>query len=215
MKKSYLTILALASIILVGCGGNKSEEQEIKTDNVESTTEVANVESTTEVVNVEESNTEVEKTVSHLAVLSPENIIFPSQLKGAVEVIPEDDGNIYVDFDEYNYPTIQLTLKLVNQVPVPEGQIWLVGHAQDEKGRNINDLNPKNISSHEWRSQDSDGDMIKSFLSGEVGETVTFEFNGESNIQLFERDQAKIEEGKSITRDAAKKFAKFKLSLSD
>ena len=151
---------------------------------------------------------------SHLAVLCAENILFPSKLKSAVEVVPEDDGNVYVDFDEYNYPTIQLTLKLVRRVPVPEGQIWLVGHAQDEKGRNINDLNPKSITSREWRSQDSDGDMIKNFLSGDIGETVTFEFHGESNIELFERDESKIEEGKNTTQTAAKKFAKFKLSLS-
>ena len=178
--------MALVSLMIVGCGEKKTAGQEVE-----------------------------DTKVSHLAVLSPENIIFPSQLKGAVEVVPEDDGNVYVDFDEYNYPTIQLTLKLVHQVPVPEGQIWLVGHAQDEKGRNIDDLNPKNITSREWRSQDSVGDMIKSFLCGEVGETVTFEFHGESNIGLFEEDKSKIEAGKNTTQAAAKKFVKFKLSLKD
>lgn len=206
---------ALACLMIVGCGEKKSAEQSVEEDNVEFTDGVANVESTAGVTNEEESNTKIDTNDSHLAVLSPENILFPSQLKGAVEVVPEDDGNVYVDFDEHNYPTIQLTLKLIRQVPVPEGQIWLVGHAQDEKGRNIDDLNPKSITSREWRSQDSDGDMIKNFLSGDVGETVAFEFHGESNIELFEKDESKIEAGKNITQAAAKRFAKFKLSLSD
>ena len=188
--------------MIVGCGEKKSTEQEAEADNVESTVG-------------EESNAEIGEKDRHLAVLSPENILFPSQLKGAVEVVPEDDGNVYVDFDEYNSPNIRLTLKLIHQVPVPEGQIWLVGHAQDDKGRDIDDLNPKSITSREWRSQDSDGDMIKSFLGGDVDETVTFVFVGENNIELFERDESKIEAGKNTTQAAAKKFAKFKLSLTD
>lgn len=206
MKKSYFTLLTLACLTFVSCGEKKTAEQKVDEENVDTIVEVTNE---------EQSNTEGDAKASHLAVLSPENILFPSNLKGAVEVVPEEDGNIYVDFDEYNYPTIQLTLKLVRKVPVSEGQIWLVGHAQDEKGRNIDDLNPKSITSREWRSQDSDGDMIKSFLGGEIGETMTFEFTGENNIKLFEKDEAKIEAGKNTTQTAAKKFVKFKLSLSD
>jgi hypothetical protein len=202
MKNKILYLFAFACLMIVGCGEKKSTEQEAEADNVESTVG-------------EESNAEIDEKDRHLAVLSPENILFPSQLKGAVEVVPEDDGNVYVDFDEHNYPNIRLTLKLIHQVPVPEGQIWLVGHAQDEKGRDIDDLNPKSITSREWRSQDSDGDMIKSFLGGDVDETVTFVFVGENNIELFERDESKIEAGKNTTQAAAKKFAKFKLSLTD
>ena len=193
------------AIVAVGLLLAACEKKEQKTSEV-----------TEDIVSAEQSLDESKETKeSHLAILSPENILLPSQLKGYVEVVPEDDGNLYVDFDEYNYPTLSLTLKLIKKTSAPDNQIWLVGHAQDEKGRNIDDLNPKSITSREWRSGDSDGDMIKDFLNGDVDETVTFDFTGESNIELFESDDTKIEAGKEKTREAAKKFAKFKLSITD
>lgn len=156
---------------------------------------------------------------NHLAVLSKENILLPSSLKGSVEIVPEDNGNVYVDFDD-DFPMVSLTFKLLKKVSTANlvssyGQLWIVGHAQDAKGRNINDLNPKSISSREWRTGDSDGSEFKNFLEGEVGETITLDFHGESNIELFEKDQAKIAQGRATTTEAAKNFAKFKLSISN
>ena len=192
--------VAAFCLVIAACGGDKKNgnNSEASTSEVPSS---AQVEAT-------------EETPSHLALLKPENISLPSELKGKVEVVPEDDGYIYVDFDD-NYPKLSLTLKLIEKVPVPDKQRWLVGHAQDEKGRNIEDLNPKDITSREWRSEDSDGNMVKDFLTGEVGETITLNYTGESNVDLFEKDDSKIKEGKEITKKAAEKFAKFKLSFSD
>lgn len=157
---------------------------------------------------------------THLSVLSVENILLPAPLKGSVEIVPEGNGTVYVDLDEDNYPTISLTFKLLKNVSTASlassyGQMWLVGHAQDAQGRDIYDLNPKSITSREWRSGDSDGHDFKNFLEGDVNETITLLFHGENNIELFEKDAAKIQEGKAKTIEAAKEFAKFKLTISN
>lgn len=168
---------------------------------------------------VEEAEKEEPKKETHLATLKPEDIKLPSSLKKAVEIVPGEDGNIYMDFDSYGYPSLDITFKLLKNVSTAPlsssyGQMWIVGHAQDEKGRNIDDLNPKSIVSREWRSGDSDGSQFKSFLEGEVGETITLTFTGENNIEYSEDDPEKIKEGKKITTEAAAKCKRFKLSLS-
>lgn len=167
----------------------------------------------------EEKTEEVASTPSHLAMIKAEDIKLPSELKDVVEVVPEDDGYVYMDFDQYYYPTLSITFKLLKNISTASlcsqgGQMWIVGHAQDEKGRNIDDLNPKSISSREWRASDSDGSLFKTFLEGEVGETITMDFTGENNIELFEEDEAKKEEGKKKTTEAAAKCKRFKLSLT-
>lgn len=154
-----------------------------------------------------------------LALLNVENILLPSQLKNIVEIVPEDDGYVHLDYDEYNYPSLPITFKLLKKISTRSltdsyGQLWIVGHAQDDKGRDINDLNPKNISSREWRTGDSMGREFKEFLEGEEGSTITLTFVGESNIELFEKDKGKINEGKKITENAVGKFTKFKLTFS-
>lgn len=209
MRKSFsIFTLLLAGLILANCGnGSKSS-----TTSVEENTDTAAVEASNEVVEevVEES---------HLAILKPEQIVLPSSIKGSVEIIPEDDGNVYVDFDSNNYPVISLTFKLLKKVDTSSlvseyGQMWIVGHAQDSKGREIDDLNPKSITSREWRCGDSDGNKFKEFLEGDIDETITLQFTGESNFEMFEKDNDKIEAGKKMTEEAAKKLGKFKLSLT-
>ncbi len=217
MKKSFLFFtMLLAGLTVASCGnGSKGsttasvEETSIEENSDNALTEEANEAAEEEVVEV-----------SHLAVLTPEQIVLPSPIKGCVEIIPEDDGNVYVDFNSNNYPEISLTFKLLKKVDTSSlvseyGQMWIVGHAQDAKGREIDDLNPKNITSREWRSGDSDGKEFKEFLEGDIDETITLQFTGESNIELFEKDSDKIEAGKKKTEDAAKKLGKFKLSLTD
>ena len=214
MRKSFsIFTLLLAGLILANCdNGSKSSTTSVDETSVEENTDNAAV---------EESNEVVEEVVeeSHLAILKPEQIVLPSSIKGSVEIIPEDDGNVYVDFDSNNYPVISLTFKLLKKVGTSSlvseyGQMWIVGHAQDAKGREIDDLNPKNITSREWRSGDSDGKEFKEFLEGDIDETITLQFTGESNIELFEKDSDKIEAGKKKTEEAAKKLGKFKLSLT-
>lgn len=214
MRKSFsIFTLLLAGLILANCdNGSKSSTTSVDETSVEENTDNAAV---------EESNEVVEEVVeeSHLAILKPEQIVLPSSIKGSVEIIPEDDGNVYVDFDSNNYPVISLTFKLLKKVGTSSlvseyGQMWIVGHAQDAKGREIDDLNPKNITSREWRSGDSDGKEFKEFLKGDIDETITLQFTGESNIELFEKDSDKIEAGKKKTEEAAKKLGKFKLSLT-
>lgn len=209
MRKSFsIFTLLLAGLILANCGnGSKSS-----TTSVEENTDTDAVEASNEVVEevVEES---------HLAILKPEQIVLPSSIKGSVEIIPEDDGNVYVDFDSNNYPVISLTFKLLKKVDTSSlvseyGQMWIVGHAQDSKGREIDDLNPKSITSREWRCGDSDGNKFKEFLEGDIDETITLQFTGESNFEVFEKDNDKIEAGKKMTEEAAKKLGKFKLSLT-
>ncbi len=194
MKKNVLFALLCTVICLcfIACkGGDKREEKQGGEENV---------------------------APSHLSQIKPENIILPIEIRDAVEIIPEDDGYVYCDFDENDFPTVSLTFKLlkpVNTNSINPGQFWIVGHAQDIKGRNIDDLNPKNISSREWRSGDSDGSQFKGFLEGDVDETITLDFTGENNFELFEKDQSKIDAGKKQTADAAKKFEKFKLTITE
>lgn len=209
MRKSFsIFTLLLAGLILANCGnGSKSS-----TTSVEENTDTAAVEASNEVVEevVEES---------HLAILKPEQIVLPSSIKGSVEIIPEDDGNVYVVFDSNNFPMISLTFKLLKKVNTSSlvseyGQMWIVGHAQDAKGREIDDLNPKSITSREWRCDDSDGNKFKEFLEGDIDETITLQFTGERNFEVFEKDNDKIEAGKKMTEEAAKKLGKFKLSIT-
>lgn len=217
MKKSFLFFtMLLAGLTVASCGNGSKESTtaSVEETSIEENSDNALTEEANEAV-VEEEAVEV----SHLAVLTPEQIVLPSPIKGCVEIIPEDDGNVYVDFDSNNYPVISLTFKLLKKVGTSSlvseyGQMWIVGHAQDAKGREIDDLNPKNITSREWRSGDSDGKEFKEFLEGDIDETITLQFTGESNIELFEKDSDKIEAGKKKTEEAAKKLGKFKLSLT-
>lgn len=212
-KQILLSAVFLTGMILVSCSNGSKAPKTEEDKNAEE--QIA--EPTAEITETTESTEP--KQDSHLAVLKTDQILLPSQIKGSVEIVPEDDGNIYVDFDDYNYPKISLTFKLLKKVNTNSlvdqyGQMWIVGHAQDAKGRNIDDLNPKNISSREWRSGDSDGKEFKTFLEGDVDDTITLEFTGESNIELFEKDEQKIESGKKTTEEAAKELGKFKLSIT-
>ena len=142
-------------------------------------------------------------------------VTLPSSLKGNVEIV---SANKRMDSD--GYPKVDITFKLLQKVNTSSlcssyGQMWIVGHAQDEKGSNINDLNPKSISSREWRTEDSDGSLFKDCLEGDPGETISLEFIGENNIELFENDAAKIASGKATTEAAFEKFKKFRLSVSN
>ncbi len=195
---------------------NSSVSASKESDEVDTTTESDEVGNSTSTE--EEQDDEAQVASSHLSQIKPENIILPKEIRDAVEIIPEDDGYVYCDFNENDYPTVSLTFKLLKPVDtgsINPGQFWIVGHAQDIKGRNIDDLNPKNISSREWRSGDSDGSQIKDFLEGDVDETITLDFTGENNFELFEKDQSKIDAGKKQTADAAKKFEKFKLTITE
>ena len=61
----------------------------------------------------------------------------------------------------------------------------------------------------------NDGKMFKEFLEGDIDETITLHFSGERNIELYEKDNNKIEAGKKKTEEAAKKLGKFKLSITN
>ncbi len=152
---------------------------------------------------------------SHLAILSPENILIPGPLKDVMEVVPEDDGNIYLDYSENGYPNLSLTFRLLKNVSIESFKEnygwWLVGYPQDNKGRNIDDLIP---SVGEWRYLGGKTDIFLNFLQDNIGSTITLNFSGERNYGLNEEDEAKIEEGKKITAEAAKRFVKFKLAIT-
>jgi hypothetical protein len=93
--------------------------------------------------------------------------------------------------------------------------MWIAGHALDSEGREIEDLNPKGITSREWRTDDN-GKEFKEFLEGNVGGTITMHFRGEDNIEdIFEKDQSVIEAGHNMVRNAAKEFKKFKLRITN
>ena len=207
MKKiSIFSIMAVAGMMLTACG-SKTQPASTTADTV----------ATSEAPSQEEEHV---PEANHIAVLKAENILLPSELKGSVEVVPEDDGTIPVDMDDHHFPKVSITFKLLKKVPTESmvseyGQMWLVGKAQDEKGRNIDDLNPKDISSREWRTEDSDGEQFKNFLEGEVGETITLDFTGERNMDVFETDEEKMKAGIEKTTKAAEKFAQFKLSISN
>lgn len=152
-----------------------------------------------------------------LAKLQPEDIKLPSQLKGVVEVVNGEDGYIPVTIGDYHFPEISITFKLLKTIDTTPlqssyGQFWIYGVPQDAQGRDVKDIVP---NYNEWRSDDSDGTMIKEFLEGEPDETITFTFKGENNIEPFEKDQAKIDAGVEKTTAACKKVAKFKMSLKN
>ncbi len=158
-------------------------------------------------------------TGNHLAVIKAENVILPSEIRDAVAIVPQNGGNVYCDFDNNYYPEVALTFKLQRNVNTASlcseyGQMWIAGHAQDDSGRDIEDLNPKSITSREWRAEDSDGKLFKEFLEGNIGGTITLHFTGENNVELFEEDQSKVEAGHNMTRNAAKNFKRFKLHLN-
>lgn len=211
MKKVFLFAAAmLVGMTFASCGNGSKESKSAEQTEVVDFTE-----------NATEETTEAKPaaTETHLATLKADQIVLPSQLKGSVEIVPDEAGNVYCDFNDYDSPEVSITFKLTKKVNTASlaseyGQMWIVGHAQEENGRDIKDLNPKTISSKEWRTGDSDGKDFKEFLEGEVGNTITLDFTGESNIELFEKDSKKIEEGKAKTTEAAKKFGKFKLSLT-
>lgn len=217
MKKFFLFVtMLLAGLSFTSCGNGSKESAPAPVD--ETSIEEVSDDAGALDEEIEEVKESVEE--SHLAVLKADQIMLPSAIKGCVEIIPEDDGNVYVDFNSHNYPEISLTFKLLKKVDTSSlvseyGQMWIVGHAQDVKGREIDDLNPKNITSREWRCGDSDGKKFKEFLESDIDETITLQFTGESNIELFEKDNDKIEAGKKKTEEAAKKLGKFKLSLTD
>ncbi len=219
--KNYLLALfcAIVCMCFIACKGGDSKQNDgngnDQTEQVSSSSESEKEISTSEEEDQKESTDEA---IGHLAQIKAENIILPKEIRDAVEIIPEDDGFVYCDFDENDYPTVSLTFKLlktVNTSSISPGQMWIVGHAQDIKGRDINDLNPKSITSREWRTGDSDGSAFKGFLEGDVDETLTLDFTGENNIELFEKDQSKIQSGKKQTAEAAKKFEKFKLTITN
>ena len=140
-----------------------------------------------------------------------ENVKLPKSISGSVELVANEDGYFPIYLDEYKYPSIDFTFKLlksVNTAPLSSasGQMWLNGVPQKSNGANVKDLIP---SYNEWRSDDSDGRQFKNFLEGEVGETITMTFTGENNIELFEKDQSKINAGVAKTKAACKEVAKF------
>ena len=142
-------------------------------------------------------------------------VILPASLRGYVEIVSAEKS---IDSDDY--PVMDITFKLLRRMNTSSlcssyGQMWIVGHAQDKNGSNINDLNPKKNTSREWRTQDSDGKMFKEFLEGNPGETISLQFTGENNIELFEKDQSKIDRGRAMTREGMEKLAKFKLSITN
>lgn len=142
-------------------------------------------------------------------------VILPASLKGYVEIVSADKS-----MDSNGYPQMDITFKLLKQKATnslcsSSGQMWIVGHAQNANGANINDLNPKNITSREWRTEDSDGSMFKEFLEGDPDETISLQFTGENNIELFEKDQSKIASGKAKTKKALEELAKFRLSITN
>lgn len=208
MKKNLFYAMALlAGIAMTSCGGSNNASN---SSSSESST------AATEETTSNETAKETAPSSSHLATLPLDQVILPSEIKDAVEIIPEDDGNLYVDFSDLKYPEISITFKLLKQVNTSSllgstKQMWIVGRAQDSKGRDIKELN---CDYNEWRTSDSDGSQFKEFLEGEVDNTITMTFTGDNNVELFEKDQAKIEEGENITTEACKKFAKFKLLIS-
>lgn len=209
MKKIYLVLALFIGLAVSSCGGSGTSSSSDSSESSEVVSED----------NASDGANEVSASTSHLATLSVDQIILPAQLKDAVEIIPEDDGNLYVDFDKNNYPEISITFKLLKQVNTGSlvgstKQMWIVGSAQDAKGRDIKELNP-DMQAGEWRTGDSSGDEFKTFLEGDVDNTITMTFTGENNIELFEKDQSKIDEGIKITTDACKNVAKFKLSIKN
>lgn len=164
-----------------------------------------------------ELDTPEARRAKHPGYVLVENIKLPASIKNKVEVVGNEDGYFPLYLDKYNYPSIDVTFKLletVNTEPLASsyGQMWLHGVPQKSNGANVSDLLP---SYGEWRSDDSDGRMFKNFLESEPGETITLTFNGENNIELFEEDQSKINAGIAKTRAACKEVVSFKFFIEN
>jgi hypothetical protein len=139
-------------------------------------------------------------------------VILPNKIKNNVEIINVGD----ITLDEYNYPEISITFKLLettntSSMSSSHGQMWIIGLPQDESGIDVREIIP---DFNEWRTKDYNGNIFKEFLEGEPDETITMTFTGENNIELFEKDKTKIEAGKAKTLNAIKKVKKFKLKIT-
>lgn len=217
MKKVFLTLFALTAMTLVSCGTKNEEAKEA--NEAESATQEQAAQ-TAEAVSSNESEsttTTTPTTPSYIASLQPEDVILPSQLKGKVEVLNGENDCIPVEFSDNGYPEVTITFKLLEKVETAPlassyGQLWIVGVGQDSAGRDVKDLLP---NYGEWRTGDSDGSEFKSFLEGEPDETITLSFTGENNVELFEKDEAKIQAGREKTEAAMAKVAKFKLKITN
>lgn len=151
----------------------------------------------------------VEETVGSAGI----EVILPNSLNGKVEVINVNGVNL----DSNGYPEVDVTFKLVAKVSTSSlvgstNQLWIAGIGQDANGVDVKDLLP---NYKEWRTDDSDGTEFKSFLESEPGATITMTFTGENNVELFEKDQSKIDAGRAKTEAAASKVKKFKLKLNN
>lgn len=167
---------------------------------------------------VEQAAAEVEQAANEIAgeaepvTAKPSlDVSLPSALKGSVEIVAAEKY-----MGDHDFPTVDVTFKLLKNVNTSSlcsgyGQMWIVGVGQDANGVSVRDLLP---SYNEWRSGDSDGHEFKEFLEGEVGETITLSFTGDNNIELFEKDQSKIDAGKAKTEAGLEKVEKFKLTLT-
>ncbi len=154
-------------------------------------------------------DTVVEETVGSAGI----EVILPNSLNGKVEVINVNGVNL----DSNGYPEVDVTFKLVAKVSTSSlvgstNQLWIAGIGQDANGVDVKDLLP---NYKEWRTDDSDGTEFKSFLESEPGATITMTFTGENNVELFEKEQAKIDAGRAKTEAAASKVKKFKLKLNN
>ena len=67
---------------------------------------------------------------------------------------------------------------------------------QTENGVDVKQLLP---NYREWRTHDSDGSEFKSFLEGEIGETITLEFTGDNELsEDVEKDLEKVKKFKLL-----------------
>lgn len=213
MKKALIMATTVLCAALAASCTSSTKETKTTTNELglSDTTETSS--STTESSTSSSSSTDNDA----LAKLQPADIILPSQLKGKVEVINGEDGYIPVYLDEYNYPQIDITLKLLKKVDTSTlkgaayDQFWVIGVPQDKSGRAVKSIIP---NYGEWRSNDSAGDEIDQFLSGEPESTITFTYTGTNNTELFEKDEAKIQAGKEKTIEGCKKIAKFQLKIT-
>ncbi len=204
MKAIKFLGIALLALTIVSCSKTKEQRDTLEKAEASNTSDAA-------------EDVKTEPSPSYLASLQPEDILLPAQLKGKVEVLNGDDDCIPVELNNNNYPEITITFKLLGKVNTASlasayGQLWIVGEAQDNAGRAVKDILP---SYGEWRTDDSDGSEFKAFLESEPDETITLSFTGESNIELFEKDQSKIDAGIAKTTAACKKVGKFKLKITN
>lgn len=106
------------------------------------------------------------------------NITLPSEIENDVEIIRASKA-----VSKYGSPTIKIIFKLLNTVNTssmcsPAGQMWIVGHAYDEEGIEMESLQQDTKYIKEWRTEDSYGRDYKEFLESEPGETITLTFTG-------------------------------------